>query len=67
MIDQTGGSPTTDSRVAMYLGILRGAFRPSPQEIRVPPEPACHIPESQSDAFALGWRMGWLAGKFNTD
>lgn len=33
--------------------------------LETPPEPAVHLPPSPSQAFAQGWRMGWLAGKFD--
>ena len=28
----------------------------------IPEEPARHLPASACDAYALGWREGWIAG-----
>ena len=65
--DQTGGGLVTRDRVALYLALIQGTIsRARPTEFKIPDAPATHIPESASEAYELGWRQGWIAGKFDT-
>ena len=67
-MDETSGGQAQRDAVNLYLARLRGAFeRPKPKSLVVPEEPACEIPDSKSAAFAYGWRLGWIAGKFSED